>query len=98
MELPPELGARIVYFRELKGWNQKRLIRESGILQSRMSKIENDRAKPYFWEVERIALLLEQRLDRFDTLRSVPPEAAPKRAKASKGSRAREQGRRMPGR
>lgn len=69
MDIGSTIGKRIQFFRNLKGWNQTRLWREAGIGQSRLSKIENDTTEPYFWEVMRIAFLLEQPLHHFDVLR-----------------------------
>lgn len=69
LETGATIGMRIQFFRSMKGWNQTRLWREAGIGQSRLSKIENDLTPPYHFEVERIALLLEQPLGHFDTLR-----------------------------
>ncbi len=68
------LGDRIRYYRERKGWSQSQLGRATGMGQTRLSKIENGRSKPYFWEVERIALYLEVPLGWFDTLRVVQAE------------------------
>jgi len=84
MDMGATIGQRIVFFRNLIGWNQNRLILETGIKQSRMSKIESGASKPYFHEVQLIALVLGQPLDHFDTKRNrgftitvVPKDVAP---------------------
>lgn len=69
------IGDLITYYREKKGWPQKRLYTEVGIKQSRMSKLEKDKNEPSFKEMQRIALYLEQPLTAFDNLRAlVPPD------------------------
>lgn len=80
------LGERIRYFRERKGWGQPDLARATGIRQDRISKIENNNRKAYFWEVERLALCLEVPLGWMDTVRHqlqrekpVPPAQEEKR-------------------
>lgn len=67
--LPPDIGARIVKRRSEKGWDQKRLCAATGIKQSRMSKLEHNKAVPSFAEIQLIALYLECDTHYFDTLR-----------------------------
>jgi transcriptional regulator with XRE-family HTH domain len=69
IRLLDDIGGRIAYFRRMKGWLQKQLGAEAGIKPSRMSKLEHGRAEPSFRELQRLALLLGQPLERFDTLR-----------------------------
>ena len=72
------VGQLIVYYRELKGWSQKRLRLAVGLSQSRLSSLERDTRKPGYEELDRIALLLEQSADRFSLLRrQVPPAPSP---------------------
>jgi transcriptional regulator with XRE-family HTH domain len=71
MDIGATIGARIAYFRNLVGWNQKRLALELKADPSRISRIERGLAKPLFEEVERIGLLLGQPLAHFDTKRPV---------------------------
>ena len=70
------LGELIRHYREDKGWSQTQLWRAVGLKQSRLSKLELDRSKPYFWEMERIAFFLEVPLTYFDLLRRRPDELA----------------------
>ncbi len=77
-ELPAELGPRIAVLRGSKHWTQLRLCAETGIEQSRMSKFEHGRSKPYFHEMQRIARALEQPLCLFDTLSGVEYLIVPK--------------------
>lgn len=67
--LPPDIGTRIVQCRQRKGWDQKRLCAATGIKQSRMSKLERNKAVPSFPEIMLIALYLECDTRYFDTLR-----------------------------
>lgn len=82
------LGERLRYFRELKGWTQTQLALGTSIGQTRISRIENERDKPYFWEVERLALYLEVPLGWLDTVRhrlergAAPPAKAARRPAA----------------
>lgn len=70
------LGDLIRYYRQLKGWSQTQLWKAVGLKQSRMSKLELDQSKPYFWEMERIAFFLEVPMNCFDLLRRRPDEQA----------------------
>ena len=70
------VGQLIVYYRELKGWSQKRLYLAVGMRQSRLSSLERGSHEPSFAEVDRIAFFLEQPLACFSTLRSAPPTPA----------------------
>ena len=63
------VGQRIKYFRERKDWDQTQLWKAIGMKQSRLSKVENDKGHPYYWELERIAFYTEVPLCCFDTLR-----------------------------
>lgn len=71
MDIGSTIGQRIVFFRDLKGWNQMELCKATGIKQSRMSKIQNGHNRPSFDEVDRIALFLEQPLQYFSMVRKV---------------------------
>ena len=71
MDIGATIGARIAFFRNLIGWNQKRLALELGVLPSRISKIESGKSQPSFREVERMAVLLGQPLACFDTMHPV---------------------------
>ena len=70
------MGELIRYYREDKGWSQTQLWSAVGLKQSRLSKLELGRSKPYFWEMERIAFFLEVPLNCFDLLRRRPDELA----------------------
>lgn len=74
MKIGTTVGDRIRYYRIRKGWIQAQLWKAAGMGQSRLSRIENGRKQPYFWEMERIALFLEVPLAAFDTLRHAVAE------------------------
>lgn len=71
MPIRHTIGKFISDNRAKKGWSQRVFAELVGIKQSRMSKLEGDLAQPRFAEVDRIALLLDQPLERFSTLRKV---------------------------
>ena len=60
MDIGSTYGERIVFFRLLKGWNQKQLWEAAGFTQSHLSDMENNHAMPDAQELERLALFLEQ--------------------------------------
>ena len=64
------VGKLIVYYRELKGWSQKQLRTALHMRQSRLSSLERGVRQPSFAEIQRIALLLGQPVDRFCALRN----------------------------
>ena len=71
MDIGATIGERITFFRELAGWSRKDLWAATGITDNRIGKFETGVSKPYHWEIELIALHLNQPLNYFDTRRPV---------------------------
>jgi len=58
-EVDLQLGRRIVEIRNRRGWSQRMLARQTGILPSRLSKLERALKPPKLDEFLRLALALE---------------------------------------
>lgn len=77
LHLCDTVGKRIVYYREAKGWSQDKLLKVTGMKQSRLSSLERGTRKPSFDEIELISFFVEQSRDSFSMLLRAPAQAQP---------------------
>lgn len=56
MDVQTQLGMRIKYLRECKGWTQEKLSFESGVNKNYLSDLERGRRNPSLNILERIAI------------------------------------------